>query len=331
MNETFDPPAGSDFQRLTEPYQHELLVHCYRFFGSLDDAEDALQETFLRAWRHLDSLKDPAALRAWLYRIATNVCLDMLDYHKSRSMPSAGTQPYDPEGDLPGPLQEPAWQEPLPDAYLAGQSQNPEARYEIQESVKIAFLILLQELPGRQRAILILRDVLGWKSQEVAGLLGTSVPAVNSALQRARLTMKDYQLENAPGLGTDADPDTRSLLDRYVMAWEKADPAGLVSLLREDAILTMPPSPAWYQGRTAIRRFLEIRLFTPAAAGRFRLTPLRANACPAFAIYQLDEAGVYRANALCVLDGGAGQISRMDSFLTFDGRLFSRFGLPVLL
>jgi len=331
MNETFDLPAGTDFQRLTGPYHHELLVHCYRFFGSLDDAEDALQETFLRAWRRLDTLKDPGALRAWLYRIATNVCLDLLDYHKSRSMPSARTQPYDPEGNLPGPLQEPVWLEPLPDAYLAGQSQNPETRYEIQESVKIAFLTLLQELPGRQRAILILRDVLGWKSQEVASLLGTSVPAVNSALQRARLTMKNYHPEDASGLGMEADPDTRSLLDRYVLAWEKADPAGLVSLLREDAILTMPPSPAWYQGRSAIRRYLEIRLFPPEAAGRFRLTPLRANSCPAFAIYQLDEAGAYRANALCVLDGSAGQISRVDSFLTYDGKLFSQFGLPISL
>jgi RNA polymerase sigma-70 factor (ECF subfamily) len=329
--ETFELPAGSDFQRMTEPYRHELLVHCYRFFGSVDDAEDALQETFLRAWRRLDTLKDPAALRAWLYRIATNVCLDLIDYHKSRSMPSAGTQPYDPEAELPAPLQELVWLEPLPGHFLQGQIQNPEVRYEIQESVKIAFLTVLQELPSRQRAVLILRDVLGWKSQEVAGLLDLSVAAVNSALQRARETMKKYQRED-PSLGTDIDdPDTRSLLDRYVLAWEKADPAGLVSLLREDAILTMPPSPAWYQGRPAIRKFLETHLFTAAASGRFRLTPVQANGCPAFAIYQLDEAGAYRANAVSVLDGGGGQISRLDSFLTFDGKLFARFGLPLFL
>ena len=229
-------------------------MHCYRFFGSLDEAEDALQETWLRAWRRISSLKDQSALRAWLYKIATNVSLDMLDRHQARSLPILAYPPADPQSPLPSPILDPIWIDPLPDEYLDWHSLNPEARIELHESVNLAFLTVLQLLPGRQRAVLILRDVLGWKAAEVAELLNISVPTVNSALQRARSTLKKHPQKAVSGRRpSTSDKQTETLLDRYIQAWETADATGLVSLLREDAVWTMPPLPAWYRGRQAIR------------------------------------------------------------------------------
>ena len=318
-----------EFQRLTDPFNHELLVHCYRILGSFEDAEDALQEALLRAWRRLDSLKAAASLRAWLYKIATNVSLDMLDYRKARSLPSLTHAPTDFQGVLPPPITEPLWLEPLSDFYLDGHTLTPEARYEIHESVSLAFLMTLQKLPGRQRVILILRDVLDWRAQEVADLLDLTVVAVNSALQRARLTMKSYRQENQWRLVTpDNDQHISELLARYVTAWETADSAGLIALLREDAALTMPPIPAWFLGRKAIHSFVQQFIFAGQSPVSYRLLPTRANGCPAFAVYQCDAAGVYRPSALQILSISGDSIARIDDFLTFDERLFERFGLP---
>ena len=330
-------PVSSDFQALTDPYRRELLVHSYRFLGSLDDAEDALQEALLRAWRGLDTLREQGALRPWLYRIVTNVSLDMLASRKARTMPVLATPSADPHAPLPAPaVTDPLWLEPLPDDYLAGQDPNPEARYELHESVSLAFLAVLQQLPGRQRAVLILRDVLGWKAQEVADLLETSVAAVNSALQRARSTMIEHRLTpGSKGLAASAlasgtpDAATAALLKRYVAAWETGDVSRLVDLLRADAILTMPPLTAWYDGRDAIVHFLGSHLFAGASDGRFRARFTRANDCPAMAVYQADAGGVFRPASLQVLTLADGVIARADCFLTEGEKLFSRFKLPL--
>jgi RNA polymerase sigma-70 factor, ECF subfamily len=322
---------GSDaFQRLTEPYHHELLVHAYRFLGSLDDAEDALQETLLRAWRRWETLREPGYLRAWLYKIDTHVCLDMLDHRKARTMTALKSLPANPGDPLPAPINDPIWLEPLPDEYLGHTSSNPEARYEIRESVSLAFLAVLQTLPARQRVALILMDVLGWKAQEVAELLNLSAAAVNSALQRARATLKTRQPEGGfYGRAPAENPQTSALLTRYVQAWENADSLNLVSLLREDVVLTMPPLPAWYQGRLAVKEFFDTHLFGPQASGRFRLAAVRANGCPAFAVYQRDEHGVYRPGGIQVIGLRDEQIAQIDDFLSFDERLFRHFKIPL--
>jgi RNA polymerase sigma-70 factor (ECF subfamily) len=321
-----------DFAALTGAYHHELLVHCYRFLGTLEDGEDALQETLLRAWRHMDTLNSPSALRAWLYKIATHVCLDMLSSRKARFLPSMDSTPADPRSPLPGPVLDPLWLSPLPEMYLAGQSASPAARYELRESVALAFLTVLQKLPPRQRAILILRDVLDWEIREVAELLEMTPTAVNSALQRARATMQKHPVELSQArLAGSTHPDHTSLLERFSRAWETADATGLAALLRDDAVLTMPPLAAWFRGRAAIRRFLEDQLFGADSRGQFRLLPLKANGCPAFAVYQRGAEGLFRPAVLQVLILDAGQVVRMDDFLVPDERLFKQFRLPVSL
>mgnify|MGYP000704598538 CR=1 FL=1 len=324
--------VGNDtFQNLTDPYRHELLVHCYRILGSLDDAEDALQETLLRAWHKLESLKVQASLRAWLYKIATNVSLDMLDRRKTRTLPTVEHAPADPNDPLPMLVYDPQWLEPLPDALLADLPINPEARYEIRESVTLAFLAMLQSLPGRQRVMLILRDVLGWKAHEVAELLDLTVVAVNSTVQRARATMKKVQQEHSTqGTTTVDDDELALLLERYLHAWEAADSASLLALLREDAALTMPPLTIWYRGHAAIQAFLDKHIFSGQVRGRFRLVATRANGCPAFAVYQRDPAGVYRPGALHILTIAGDRIAQIDDFLVLDNRLFMQFGLPII-
>ena len=314
-----------DFESLTEGYRRELLVHCYRILGSLEDAEDALQETLLNAWRQFDTLRSQSALRAWLYKIATNRSLNMLVSRKARALPTAITGPADPRTPLQAPLLESVWLEPLPDEYIAGVIASPEARYDTKESVTLAFLAALQRLPGRQRAILILRDVLGWNIEEIGNILDQSVPAVNSALQRARATLKKYHTRTEPPRAAD-DEQEAFVLARFVQAWETSDSDGLVALLREDAILTMPPLPGWYRGRDAIREFLTLQLFPNK---QLRTLRTRANGCPALASYQHDAAGVYRPGAILIMTLEAGQITQVDDFLALDDRLFQRFNLPL--
>src|SRR5260221_9405822 len=241
------------FERLVEPYRRELLVHCYRFLGALEDAEDMLQEALLRAWRGLHSYAGRASFRAWLYKIATNVCLDGLDSRRARALPDSVVQPGRPGDALPEPVLDPIWLEPLPDSALeavsAGPGADPEAAYEAHESVTLAFLSVLQQLPGRQRAALILRDVLGFSADETAQMLDLSTAAVNSALQRARATMNS-QVERPAAPPTEGQ--MAELLSRYVRAWEAADSASLVRLLRDDVVLTMPPVPLRFAGRAGV-------------------------------------------------------------------------------
>jgi RNA polymerase sigma-70 factor (ECF subfamily) len=225
---------------------------------------------------------------------------------------------------------EPIWLEPLPDELVDEHpTTNPEARYEARESVTLAFLTALQTLPGRQRAVLILRDVLGWSASEAAEALDMTESAVNSALQRARATLQQPEGRDPRRISRADDEQTAYLLARYVAAWESSDAPALVALLREDVVLTMPPLPAWFQGRAAVQGFLEGFLFANFTAGRFRLAATHANGGPAFAVYQSDDSGVYRPSALHVLTIENGQIAVIHDFLTFDDKLFSRFGLPL--
>jgi RNA polymerase sigma-70 factor, ECF subfamily len=317
--------AQPDFGSLTEGYRRELLVHCYRILGSLEDAEDTLQETLIKAWQQFDTLRSQAALRAWLYKIATNLSLNMLASRRVRAMPTAITQPADPRAPLQTPILESVWLEPLPDEYIAGVIASPEARYETKESVTLAFLAALQRLPARQRAVLILRDVLGWNIYEIGGILDQSEPAVNSALQRARATLKKHYDKGEQQVVHD-DEREAFVLARFVQAWETSDSASLVALLREDAILTMPPLPGWYRGRDSIREFLDRRLF---ADKQYRVILTRANGCHALASYQREAGGPYRPGAILLLTFEQGQIVQLDDFLALDDQLFLRFNLPL--
>jgi RNA polymerase sigma-70 factor (ECF subfamily) len=320
------------FRHLTDPYRRELLVHCYRILGSVEDAEDMVQETLLRAWRRLESFEGRASLRRWLYKIATNVSLDTLDRQHRRTLPPATHAAADPRAPLPGPARDLLWIEPLPDTLIDPRpTVDPEARYEARESVTLAFLAALQTLPGRQRAVLLLRDVIGWNASEVAEILGMTIVAVNSALQRARMTMQKHQGSPIPASIAPTDnTQTAALLARYVAAWEAADSTRLIALLREDAVLTMPPLPAWYFGPAAIQVFLDTFLFSSQVQGRFRMTPTHANSRPAFAVYERGKDGIYRSVALQVLTIAQGQLAQIDNFLALDDRLFSRFGLPLV-
>jgi len=317
------------FSDLIEPYRRELQVHCYRLLGSLQDAEDQVQETLLRAWRRLDSFEGRASFRAWLYKIATNTCFNALRRRPRRSLPTVTHAPADPRAPFTSPITELICLEPLPDDLLAGVAANPEARYDAHESIALAFLVALQALPPRQRAVLILRDVLDWHASEVAELLDLTVSAVNSALHRARTTLaQHYHADelDKPQLAP-ADEGTRGLLDRYVRAWETADVTGLITLLKEDAVFSMPPFPAWYRGRAAVGAFIAAAIFAGQARGWARLQPARANGQPAFAIYQRDASSkVYRAFAVQVLRCDREQIAEIIIFL--NPALVARFGLP---
>ncbi len=279
-----DPP---EFISLIEPYRRELHLHCYRLLGSLHEAEDMVQETMLRAWQHFDTFKGQASLRTWLYRIATNACLDVLKKRSSRTLPVAASPAADPLLPLAPALAESTWLEPYPDSWLAEATEDPAARYSRRESVSLAFLTVLQLLPPRQRAILILSDVLDWHAREIASLLSISVSAVNSALHRARVTMaKQYHIhEREREKDLEADAATQALLERYLHAWETEDVAGLVALMKEDATFTMPPSPSWYLGPEAIRTLLTTQAFALLAQNRWHFSPTRVNGCPAFAVY----------------------------------------------
>jgi RNA polymerase sigma-70 factor, ECF subfamily len=315
------------FAQLIEPHRHELLVHCYRILGSFEDAEDMLQETLVRSWKRLDTLEEHSAIRAWLYKIATNACLDAIDTRKRRGLSKELYARGDPTRPLPPPSQEVIWVEPFPDEMVDGQPDiYPEARYEIRESITLAFVAALQKLPGRQRAVLLLCDVMGWDSNAAAEILDMTTAAVNSALQRARETMK--KTEHKPST-IHLDEQLSSLLTRYVAAWEAADSDALVATLREDVALTMPPIPVWFGGHADIQAFLDGYLFKSSKPFRVRLEPIRANGSPAFAVYQMDSSGIYRAAALHILSIENGQITEINDFLTFDGKLFSKFDLPL--
>jgi len=318
--------TAEDFARLTEPYRAELLAHCYRMLGSVHDAEDQVQETLVRAWRSFDRFEGRSSLRTWLYRIATNACLRAIETRRRRPLPSGLGAPAEP-GTRPGPANpELGWLEPIPDALFTAQPADPAQVAVSRSSMRLALVAALQYLPGRQRAVLILRDVLGWSAAEVADLLGVTTVAVNSLLQRARSAVG----RAAPAESEIREPDRgreRALLDRYAAAFEAADVTGLLRLLRADAGFEMPPQPAWFTGRAAIGRFLDDLVLT--RPGRFRLRPAAANGQPALAGYQRDADGVYRAHGIQVITVTGPLISHVVSFN--DPGLFAVFGLPPVL
>ena len=312
------------FETLVGPYRRELLVHCYRMLGSLHDAEDLVQETLLRAWEKRATLTNPGSYRAWLYRIATNLCLNWLRSVPRRSLPLDTHPQSDPNSPAPPRLREPIWLEPFPDELLADQDSDPEDHALQSERTTLAFLVALQHLTPAQRAILLLREVLEWPAVEVAEWLHLSVPAVNSALQRARRALQERNvlLETSTTLPT---LQLQSLLDRYVTLWEQADIPEFVALLREDAWFTMPPLPVWFQGRVDIATVLSTRIFTPGR--QRRLLPTRANGSPAFGLYQREaEADVYQLFGLLVLGVVGEQIGSLVAFL--EPSSLSSFALP---
>ncbi|MCI0398915.1 MAG: sigma-70 family RNA polymerase sigma factor [Chloroflexi bacterium] len=318
------------FSQLTEPYRAELQVHCYRMLGSLEDAEDLVQETLLRAWRSLDTFVTHISFRAWLYKIATNACLDVLDKRSRRTLPPVAHLPADPHEPHVPTTEAFLWLEPYPDSLLPNIAPNPESRYSQQESIRLAFLVALQSLPPRQRAVLLLCDVLAWPVKEVAGHLGMTLPAANSALHRARSTLRKryyHRSETDILQEMQADLPTQQVLDRYMQAWETADVNSLVALLQEDATFAMPPSPSWYWGREAIHIFLTTTLFIQEGRQRWRLQPSRANAQPAFGLYQYEPGkGLYDASAIQVLTIRGQQIADVTTFV--NPALFARFNLP---
>lgn len=315
-------PDGDLFARLTSPYRPELLAYCYRMLGSVHDAEDLVQETYLRAWRSYEAFEGRASLRTWLYQIATNVCLTALERGKRRPLPSGLGGPADPEDPL-APPPEVSWLEPFPDRLIHAGSDDPAAIVAARQSLRLALVAALQYLPPRQRAVLILRDVLALRAAEVAALLGISVPAVKSVLQRARAQLGEV---------TPAEDDTteaagtyqRELLDRYVAAFENADVAALMGLLTEDAVLEMPPTPTWFAGRESVGRFFGSHVLT--APGAFRMVATAANGQPAAAMYGRGPDGVHHAHAVMVLSASGAGIARIVAFR--DEGLFDLFELP---
>lgn len=318
-NSTID----KDFESLADPYRRELLAHCYRMLGSIHDAEDLVQETYLRAWRSYGDFEGRSSLRTWLYRIATNVCLTAIDQRGHRPMPSGlGAPSEEPERPVVA-SPEVSWLEPAPDAVLGADAADPATIVAARESTRLAFVAALQHLPAKQRVVLILRDVLRWRAAEVADLLGTSTAAVNSALQRARA-----QLEQAAPARDEmvvpSDPGQRDLLERYAKAFEDADIAGLVELFKKDAVWEMPPFPEWFVGAEAI-----VRLITAQCGpepGELRMLPTAANGQPAFGLYRLDEEGVHRPYQIQVLTVTREGVAQVSAF--FDTTLFAKFGLP---
>jgi RNA polymerase sigma-70 factor (TIGR02960 family) len=312
---------GAAFGELTEPYRRELLVHCYRMLGSFTDAEDALQDTLLAAWQSLGGFEGRASLRTWLYRIATNRCLNArrsAARRPAREWNIPGVEP-----PAPTRLGEVVWLEPFPDALLEG-TAGPEARYEQTEAISLAFVTALQVLPPRQLAVLILRDVLGFHASEVAAMLDSTVDSVTSALKRARASLQRRQPTTAgreppPAAGSPAE---EAIVADFVRAWESADLDALVALLTNDVFISMPPIPFEYEGRDMVARFCAV-LF--GAGRRFDLVPTRANGQPAFGAYVRGPTGTRHGAGLYVLTLTGGRICAMTRF---DNSVLPWFGLP---
>jgi RNA polymerase sigma-70 factor (ECF subfamily) len=315
--------VSEDFTGLTDQYRGELLAHCYRMLGSAGEAEDLVQETYLRAWRSFDGFEGRASVRTWLYRIATNVCLTAIERSRRRPLPSGlGGPAEDAEAPVVAGLEVP-WLQPFPGAMLAGKHEDPAAMAVSRAGIRLAFVAALQYLSARQRAVLILRDVLEWPAAEVADLLDTTTTAVNSGLRRAR-TQLALTLPDEEDIAEPAEPDRRALLDRFAAAIEDADASALAEMLRQDVALEMPPQLTWFTGRQAVTRFVASHLLTEP--GRLRLVSVLANGQPAFAVYQREPGVGYRAHAVLVLTVTATGIARIVSFQNPD--LFGSFGLP---
>jgi RNA polymerase sigma-70 factor (ECF subfamily) len=327
------------FRLLVEPHRGELYAHCYRMLGSVHDADDALQDALLRAWRGLPGFEGRSTPRSWLYRITTNVCLDMISWRRRRLLPVDHGPAAGPGDELGEPLTESVWIEPfadeqvgLEDGYAA-----PEARYERREGVELAFIAALQHLPATQRAVLILRDVLGFSAREAAETLETTVASVNGALRRARTAAAERLPDRSQQAALRALGDDRiqEVVERYVDAWERSDVEAILAMLTEDATFTMPPLPTWYRGRAAIAAFLT----RFALQDRWRMLPTRANGQLAFGCYAWDaERSSYTALSLDVLTLEGPLATEVTSFVTpytrgsardrFAADVLGRFGLP---
>jgi RNA polymerase sigma-70 factor (ECF subfamily) len=325
---TGDERAYAD---LVEPHRGELHAHCYRMLGSVQDAEDALQDAMLRAWRGLPRFQGRSSLRSWLYKITTNACLDVIGRRPKRVLPIEYGPPAGPHDDIAKPLVESVWVEPYPDELLelGDRLLGPEARYEQRESVELAFVAALQHLPSTQRAVLILRDVLGFSAAETADVLDTTVQSANSALQRARKAADERLPDESQQatLWTLGDKRLQELVETYMTAWEAGDVETIVGMLTDDVTLAMPPMPTWFEGRAGVRDFLTRFAFADQAqrrqlvsfAGeqrRVRLMPTRANGQPAFAAYYWnDEQDAYLPRALQVLTLRQGRIVDITGFV----------------
>jgi RNA polymerase sigma-70 factor, ECF subfamily len=325
------PDTGSEeFMERAGPFRRELLAHCYRMLGSVHDAEDLVQETMLRAWRAYGGFDgERATMRTWLYRIATNACLTALDSRSRRPLPSDLVGPSATPDKLPsGRRPEITWLQPFPDALLGtgpGGETDPAAIVAARDSIRLAFVAALQHLPARQRAVLILRDVLAWRAAEVAGLLEITPAAVNSALQRARAQM-EQAAPAADRAAEPADPAQRELIDRYVAAFVSADMATLTRLLADEVVLEMPPFLTWFRGRGRVTRFLSARAL--AAPDRWRIIRVGANGQPAAAAYLREEDGRHHAHSVQVFSATGAGITWIAAFQ--DPRLFETFGLPLV-
>jgi RNA polymerase sigma-70 factor (ECF subfamily) len=316
------------YNRLIEPHRAELRAHCYRMLGSAHDAEDALQEALLRAWRGLPKFEGRSSLRSWLYTIATNVCLKAIERRPKLVLPIDYGPAADPHDGPAQPIIEAVWVEPYPDERLGLNDAlaGPEARYEQRESIELAFIAALQHLPARQRAVLIMRDVLGFSAREAAEALDTTPGSVDSALQRAHKTVDERLPEQSQQATLRAlgDEGLREIVDGFVAAWERSDIDAVVAMLADDATMTMPPVPTWYQGRGAVAAFL--RGWALAGTAPRRMVPTRANGQPAFGHYSWDadrDAFIPHAIHVLTLDGPV--IAEITAFLTPDA--FERFGL----
>ena len=312
-----------DLESRLEQYRVELTGYCYRMLGSAFEAEDAVQETFVRAWRGFESFEGRSVLRSWLYRIATNVCLNMLKATQRRARPMDLTAPRSADTALPAPLTEQTWLEPIPDVRVVPAGGDPADVAVARESVRLAFVAALQHLPSRQRAVLILREVLHWRADEVADLLETTVASVNSALQRARATLA---ARNADGVEAEepSDAGQQALLSRYVDAFERYDMDSLTALLHEDATWSMPPYDLWLQTHRDIRDWC---LGQGIGCRGSLLVPTTANGSPAFGQYKPAPDGGHDAWAIQVLETSGGRISGISFFLD-TARFFPLFGLP---
>jgi RNA polymerase sigma-70 factor (ECF subfamily) len=316
----------TDFEAATAPYRHELVVHCYRMTGSVHEAEDLTQETLLRAWKARDRYdEERASVRTWLYRIATNACLTALEARARRPLPSGlGPASQDPDAPLVPDFEVP-WLQPLPDRFISHEQGDPASRATGRAGVRLALIAAMQLLPPRQRAVLILRDVLDFGAAEVAAQLGSSTAAVNSALQRARATMAAAAPQES-ALRVPEDSAVRETVERYIRAFEAADVDALVTLLTDDAVLEMPPVSLWYVGRADYGRFIA-RVFAMRGSG-WRMVPSAANGQPALVAYCPDDTGTQRLHTLQVLTITSQGIARNVVFQ--DPAVFRSFQLPMV-
>jgi RNA polymerase sigma-70 factor (ECF subfamily) len=317
------PSTDEDFRTQLEPHRRAITAHCYRMLGSLQDAEELAQDSLLRAWQRLDERRSSDSTRPWLYKIATNACLDVLKTRRRRALPHRLAPAATPGIAFGPPLQETAWIEPVPSALLEAADdleRGPDRRASRRESIGLAFITALQFLSPRQRAVLLLIDVLGWTPQEAASLLEASVASTNSLLQRARRIVEARTEQEVP-----AGPADDALLRRYIATWESGDLDAFAGLLAEEARLVMPPQPEWFQGREAIRRFLAHIMATQPH--RYRLVPVAANGQNAVAVYTAPLAGgEFRGEAINVISMRDGLVTQMTRFAA--PRLFPLFGLP---